>query len=166
MINFNYKIIVLLFTVIFISCTQEEQDFIISQEKGSLDEISNVTILDKVDNDEIEVTTEYLKMKWQNALKEEGFSIKLEKFEILESFDEEKGIKTFFLRTVSRDKTISTGAFLTKKSDGVYMLGSKTCTCEGCPQGCNVVVSGSTCSCSPCTGHNKSCTKKETIIIN
>ncbi len=151
---------------VFLSCSTDDKEFVVSQESTDLSKIANVKLVDKVGQSEIEVTTDYVKEKWENALIDEGFDVKLEKFQILESFDEIKQSKVYFLKAVSKDGTIETGAFLSSTDvKGVYVLEKKTCSCQGCPTGCNLVVSGSSCSCSPCTGPNKSCTKTETVVI-
>ncbi len=163
--NFN-PVAILIFVLFFFNSCSNEEDFITSIDSISLDDISNVEIYDVAQQKEVIVTTDYLKTKWETSLMEEGVNVKLENFRIIESLDKETGAKVFFLLTSSKDKTIETGAFLTKTDNGSYRLGSKQCTCTGCPNGCNITVVGSTCSCSGCGDDtSKKCTKSETVII-
>lgn len=102
---------------------------------------------------------------WQNQLAEEGKNVKFEKFEILTSKDDKTNKVYYFLKTVSNDKTIETGAFFTKTKLGM-LLTDKECSCAGCPNGCNLTVFGSTCSCSSCGyGGNQTCTKTEKAVV-
>lgn len=159
----NYKFYFFLLLILGLSCSKEGPDFLVSQESDNIDNIVNARLIYVDDNNkEIEVTTNYIKDKWENALLKEGFEVKLEKFKILEGYNNEKEEKTYFLKTISVDGTIETGAFINKTDkNGVYSLAGKTCTCTGCPTGCNLVISGDNCSCSSCPGPNKSCTKTE-----
>lgn len=160
----NYKFYFFLILILGISCSKEVPDFLVSQESVSIDNIVNVKLIDDdINNQGVEVTTSYIKDKWENTLRKEGFDVKLEKFEILEGFNSEKGSKIYFLKSTSSDGTIEIGAFINKTDkNGVYSLAGKTCTCTGCPTGCNLVISNGNCSCSSCPGPNKSCTKTET----
>jgi hypothetical protein len=162
------KVLSLLFLTLsatnFVACGKDEPDFIIAQESDTIDNIINARLITVDDNNqEIDVTTHYIKDKWERALSKEGFKVELGKFQILEGFDKDKGTKLYFLKTISTDGTIQTGAFINKTDkEGVYSLRGKVCTCTGCPTGCNLVISGDKCSCSSCPGPNKSCTKTET----
>ena len=160
----NKNLYFLFLIILMSSCSKEESDFITSQEENNVENIVNAKLVDVNDNGiEVTVTTDYLKNKWEKSLIEEGYDVKLGKFEILEGYDDGNNEKIYFLRTISSDGTVNTGAFL-KKTDreGVYRLGWKTCTCQGCPTGCNLKIEGDKCSCTSCPGPNKSCTKTET----
>ncbi len=157
----------MLLSLVFVACSKNDSDFIVSQESDDINTIVNAKLIDIENSQEIEVTTDYIKDKWEKALKEEGFNVKLDKFQILETVDETDQSTLYFLKTTSTDGTIQTGAFIYKtEKDGVYKLGGKTCTCEGCPTGCELQVNGTKCSCSSCPGPNRSCTKTETILID
>ena len=156
-----FSVICLLF-----SCSKDSQYFVVDTESATLEKISNIKLVDIVDQNKIEVTTDYVKNKWEKALIDEGDNVKLEKFKILESFDKINNTKVYFLKAVSSDGTVETGAFMTLTDEaGVYVLGKKICKCVGCPTGCHLVVTGNDCDCSPCTGSNKACTKTEEVVI-
>ena len=161
--NPNHKLCFFVLLILALSCSKDGSDFLVSQESNNIDTIVNAKLIYIENNQEVEVTTNYIKDKWENALRKEGFEVKLNKFEILEGFNKKNGEKIYFLKTISEDGTLETGAFINKTDKiGVYSLSSKTCTCTGCPTGCNLVISGDNCSCSSCPGPNKSCTKTET----
>ncbi|WP_124643310.1 hypothetical protein [Amniculibacterium aquaticum] len=103
-----------------------------------------------------------IKKMWENQLKSEGYDLKFEKFEILSSTDEKTGKTYYFLKTTSSDKTMETGAFFTKTKLGL-LLGDKECSCSGCPNGCNLSVFGSNCSCG--LGGPQNCTKTEKAVV-
>jgi len=158
------KITTLLILLLLItSCSDENQDFIVGQESLTLENISNVELLDLNGNN---VSTNSLKILWEKQMKEEGLIVKLSFFEIIETYDEQNK-KIFFLKSKSEDGTIETGAFLSKELGGnTYVLAAKQCSCKGCPNGCNLVVNGTTCSCSGCpTDTSKKCEKTETAIV-
>ena len=92
--------------------------------------------------------------------------MELENFKIVQSFDDETGSNTYFLKAISKNRTIETGAFLNKGADGNYILGGKECSCSGCPNGCHLEVTGTRCTCSGCgQDTSKKCTKTERVII-
>lgn len=156
-----------LLIIVAAACSGEDPDFVTSTVVQDIEQISNVKIIFNEGNKESRVTTKFIKDRWEKSLKEEGHNVDLKSFEIIEGFDSNKNEVIYFLRTTSSDNTIQTGAFITKGSNGVYRMGSKQCTCEGCPQGCQLEINGTSCTCSSCEGNsNKACTKKETIIID
>jgi len=170
-----FNMLALIFTVLVSSCSiVEEPDFVYNKESLSLKNIAKVEIYDLKGNKATQISSNYLKEKWESQIKEEeGITVILEKFEILESIMD-NGERTYFLKAKSIDGTIETGAFLTKDkninklydiSSNSYLLGSKTCTCEGCSSGCNLTVTGSICSCSPCPPGPNQCVKTETVVI-
>lgn len=158
----------IIFSNLFISCTKEN-DFLVNEESSSLKSIINAKIIDIKNNIEIEVTTEYLKEKWEKELlEEEGTKFDLINFEILQSKTED-GINTYFLKATSKGGSIKTGAFLTlmEGSDNVYLLRGKTCSCKGCPNGCDLLTFGTRCRCTSCpVGGSQSCIKTETVVID
>ncbi|WP_338733218.1 hypothetical protein [Mangrovimonas cancribranchiae] len=149
--------------LVLLSCSKDDQDFIVGQESLTIEEIFKTKMVDASGK---EVTTASLKTLWENKLKEEGFNVKLNTFSIIQTVDEQDN-ELFFLKTISKDGTIETGAFLSFDSQSnLYKLGSKQCTCTGCPNGCHLEVEGSTCTCSGCPEDtSKKCTKSETAII-
>lgn len=168
----RYQMVSAVFTISFsvicllFSCSKDSQYFVVDTDSATLEKISNIKLVDIVDQNKIEVTTDYVKDKWEKALIDKGDNVKLEKFQILESFDEINNTKVYFLKAVSSDGKVETGAFMTSTDEaGVYVLGKKICKCVGSPTGCHLVVTGNDCDCSPCTGTNKSCTKTEEVVI-
>ncbi len=167
-----FKICLGFFIMLFvISCVQDENDFVYNEESISLNDILKVKLYDISNNEAVEVTTDYLKDKWEKELAMEGINVSLEKFEIIQSKTQE-GTATFFLKAKSTNGTVETGAFIvpqnendttTKLPDSSYLLKGKTCTCQGCPQGCRLHMNGSTCTCTTCpAGGSQACTKTET----
>lgn len=164
--------IYLIFSALLCSCSQDE--FVYNEESLSLANIVNVDIYDLKGDKATQISTEYLKEKWESQIKkEEGMNVVIEKFEILQSFAD-NGEPTYFLKAKSKDGTIETGAFLTKNknvnelykvSKEAYTLGSKTCTCEGCSSGCRLTVTGTICSCSSCPPGPIQCVKTEKIVV-
>ena len=156
------------------SCSTNGDEFVYNEEVSNLDDIAKVEIYDLKGNEATLISTDYLKEKWETQIKEEeGLSIVHEKFEILQS-EMENGEKTYFLKAKSKDGTIETGAFLKKDkstnelykvSVNSYILGGKTCTCEGCSSGCRLTVTGTICSCSGCPPGPIQCVKTETVVI-
>jgi len=164
------RVLIVLFVLpfLFASCSKNEADFVDETESTNLESIINVQLIDDENN---EVTTDYLKAKWESELAAEGDVLELGKFEVITSSLED-GTPTYFLKVVSTDGTLETGAFMVKNEGGLlsatsYTLKAKTCSCKGCSSGCNLTVSGSSCYCSNCPPWgNQSCIKTETIIIN
>lgn len=161
--------------IMFFSCDKENESFVTNEISSDLEKIITVPLYSQ-DNNGIfsEVTTTTLKNKWENQLMEEyGYPIKLVSFEMLTS-KTESGIITYFLKAVSEKGGLETGSFLEPAHDknissidsNGYILGSKTCSCTGCSNGCHLIVSGDNCRCSPCpVGGPQGCSKKEEIHI-
>ncbi|WP_290701313.1 hypothetical protein [Lacinutrix sp.] len=144
------------------SCSKEN-DFIYNEESSDLQKIINVSIFDETSKKEI--TTEYLKSKWENKiLEQDGYDVELEKFEIIQSTDNDTKEIYYFLKSISKNRTIETGAFLIKIGEGQYKMGAKQCSCAGCRTGCRLTITGSNCDCSKCPP-GKACTKTETAIV-
>jgi len=79
-----FFLLLLIATVFLCSCTQDE--FVYNEEASNLDDIAKVEIYDLKGNEATLISTDYLKEKWETQIKEEeGLSIVLEKFEILQS---------------------------------------------------------------------------------
>ena len=159
----NLLLTIILSSFIFISCNKDDSDFVVGQESLTIEEISNVNLV----NTEGElISTSTLKTNWEEQMKEEGFFVELNTFEIIETYDENNN-KLYFLKTTSKDGTVETGAFLSKETGDVYRVQQKKCTCMGCPNGCKLQVNGSECTCSDCDEDtNKECTKTESAIID
>ena len=149
-------------SIAFVSCNKDDSDFVVGQESLTIEDISNVKL---VNTDGDLISTSSLKTNWEKQMKDEGFLVELNTFEIIETYDDQNN-KLYFLKTTSKDGTIETGAFLSAQYDNVYKVGQKQCTCEGCPNGCHLEVNGSDCTCSGCPDDtSKKCTKTESIII-
>ena len=166
----NSKINFILFILGFVllsSCSNQKTEFNDQIESADLESTIHAQLLDS--NNDI-VTTDFLKAKWERELEDEGINIKLEKFEIIQSFNEHKGVETFFLKAKSSDGTFETGTFLVKHLNGTkikYQLSGKTYRCQGCSTGCSLTVSGTSCYCSSCpSGVSQTCVKTETVIID
>ncbi len=120
----------------------------------TIDESGNIKYLSESD----------IKQMWEKKLSDEGYKTNLDKFEILTS-DSEDGKTFYFLKVISKDSKIETGAFFTVTSKGM-LLGDKKCTCVGCASGCNLTVFGDRCSCSACGyGGSQECKKTEETTI-
>ena len=143
------------------NCSQQE-DFVVDKASKDVTSLFGVTVVD--DND-VEVTTDYLKNKWEEEVFNEiGAKVDFQNFKILKSF--EAGNEVYFVKASSKGAMIETGAFLKKISDDVYALGSKECSCKGCPNGCNLEIDGTKCRCTDCSQDtNKECTKTEKAVI-
>ena len=161
----NLKRLILLLATITLSSCSSENDFVLNTESNKINDLLNIKLIEKNSNNESIVTTDYLKEKWEKQSLKEGNEVEYEKFQILESIDEETDKKYYFLKASSKDNTIQTGAFLIKQSENVYALGGKECTCKGCEQGCNLTVTGQICRCSSCFPSGGKCEKTEKIII-
>lgn len=150
--------------VILNSCEKESPDFIINQSSNLVENLSKVKLVDKNGNIK---STQDIKKIWQDELRSEGIIVNLATFLVLETFDEVNN-KFYFLKTTSENNEVETGAFLYPTNDSnVYRLGSKQCTCVGCPNGCKLRINGTDCSCSSCPKDtSKKCTKTETVIID
>lgn len=106
-----------------------------------------------------------IKKIWEKKLQEEGYNTKLNKFEILTSNNSETGEIIYFLKSISTDEKIETGAFFIKTKLGM-LLGTKECTCTGCASGCNLTIFGENCSCSSCGfGGSQECKKTEKQVV-
>jgi len=162
-----FKVALVLWVLLLLACSQQEA-FILETEAVNLEKLSNVTILDSNKSEDTEITTNYIKTKWEGLMKkEEGIHVSLESFRIIKTNKADNEDDLYFLIATSKDKTIETGAFLERISDNVYRLGVKECSCSGCPNGCNLIVEGQNCRCSDCDeDSNKKCTKTERVIIN
>ncbi len=152
---------------IFYACTQEP-DFILNEASTSLDKLINIKIVNSIDGKDIEISTDYLKEKWEQEISsEEAIKVTLHKFEILQNKTKE-GEKTYLLKAKSKDGTINTGTFLILKKDNggndFFLLGEKTCTCKGCSSGCELIIDGTRCRCSGCPP-GQDCVKTEKVII-
>lgn len=113
----------------------------------------------KYDNNKIvSLNKESITKMWEAQLKEEGYNVKLKDFTILKSVNE-AGKNVYFLKAVSENGEIETGAFFTPTEKGMKLI-KKECTCSGCPDGCNLTISGDYCRCSSCF-NNGTCTKTE-----
>ncbi|WP_250432877.1 hypothetical protein [Hanstruepera flava] len=159
----NLLLTFILSSFIFISCNKDDSDFVVGQESLTIEEISNVNL---VNTEGKLISTSTLKTNWEEQMKEEGFFVELNTFEIIETYDENNN-KLYFLKTTSKDGTIETGAFLSVEDNNVYKVGQKQCTCTGCPNGCHLEVNGNECTCSGCPEDtSKKCTKTESVIID
>jgi hypothetical protein len=159
---------VFIIVLTLLSCSKDEANFVVNEESASLEQILNVKLLDVSNNQSIEVTTDYLKEKWEKELLKEGHKVTLGSFSILES-KTDNGELIYFLKAISTDGTLETGSFMefNGKNLNSYTLRGKTCSCTGCPNGCNLSVNGGNCGCTACppAGGNLSCTKTETIEL-
>jgi len=168
------KILVLLSIITILSCSKETDEFVTNVDADSIDKILNVNLYDiNQEGEAVTISTAYLKEKWEGQLFEEGFDVDLHKFQILES-ETEDSEKVYFLKAVSKDGTLETGAFIEKSefleqnaglTDGSYVLKGKTCTCQGCATSCVLTVTGKICRCSDCPPGPILCIKTETIVI-
>ncbi|KFF24997.1 hypothetical protein IQ37_12845 [Chryseobacterium piperi] len=121
-------------------------------------------ILDR-DGKIIYLSEDDIKKMWEEKLGQEGLHVKLDKFKILNSKDSQSGKTYYFLKAVSHDKIIETGAFFSVTKFGM-LLAEKKCSCVGCPSGCNLTVFGDRCSCSSCGyGGSQECKKTEETTI-
>lgn len=160
------NLFLLLFTFLFVSIQSKSVSTLnIDDEVNMTDVFANkFYILDA--NGKIKYLSENdIKKIWESRLAEEGYITKLDKFEILKSKDENAGKVVYFLKVVSKDKTIETGAFFTKTKHGM-LLGEKKCTCVGCASGCSLRTFGTDCSCTSCgIGGPQDCKKTEEQTI-
>lgn len=91
-------------------------------------------------------------------------------FEVITSKDEEGLAYKWLLCSnvkgeAKQDFGLELGT-LTGTSKLAISGGSKTCTCKGCSNGCELSVNGDICSCSPCQLSSSSeCKKKESITV-
>lgn len=161
----NIQFLSIVLCLIMYSCPSES-DFIINQEVKDLNDILNIELVDQSDNSQIIVTTAYLKKKWENESLEDGYDVSYDKFQILQTQDEDTNETIYFLKATSKDNTISTGAFLSKNPDSTYKLEGKKCTCTGCSSGCDLKVYGKSCSCTSCFPRGGKCEKKEEITLD
>ena len=111
----------------------------------------------------VRLNKESIKKIWEQQIKlEDGLTVELVDFVILTSKNNE-GKTVYFLKAISKDKKLETGAFFTPTKSGMR-LGGKTCSCKGCADGCNLSISGDYCRCSSCFG-NSICEKTETQTV-
>lgn len=107
-----------------------------------------------------------LKLEWEKDLKTQGYNVLLDnEFSLSIGDIENKGIESFILVAISKDRTLKTAFELIKEGDSYYRFNSSgTVTCTGCPSGCDPKRSGSNWVCTSCTStHNNSCTKSVTV---
>ena len=170
MTNYLKSILFFLSLFLFFSCSEEES-FILNEESIAIEDISNVSIFNKSNGVNYEVTTEFIKKKWESELLEEGIEVELEKFIILESKDKLNSKNYYFLKAISKDGTLETGAFLNKietknlSISASFELAGKKCSCTGCTNGCAIEVVGSKCTCTSCIPRGGKCTKKEEQVV-
>lgn len=121
------------------------------------------TIVGKIENNIgiITINETILKAKWENYLKGTGIrDANIGDFEIQRSAD-----GTYIIvcidYTLRNNLTSKYGVALSPNGMNLS-VGTTTCTCTGCSQGCNPKQSGSTWSCTACTGGGLDCTKSVT----
>jgi len=146
------------------ACSQEE-DLILGKEATRVNDLVKVKLVDPSSGTKKEVTTEYLKEKWEKEALEDGYDVVFSTFELVETGEKSAGKALYFLKAVSADRTVETGAFFMMGADGEYELGKKKCSCAGCRLGCRLSTSGGKCNCSSCPGDYKVCTKTEEAVI-
>lgn len=164
--NIFIRVLYVLFPlcITIFSCHEEEEAKLITSQKES--SIEKLNLRELYDEDNNKITTESIKNLWEQELWEEGVSANLSEFELLTTEDE-KGEALYFLKAISDDKTIETGAFIYMMDSGHFKLGKKKCSCTGCPSGCHLTTTGGQCNCTPCfpPGDNQKCEKKEETTI-
>lgn len=130
--------------------------------------LSDVTIYYENENgDYVSVDQSDLEAFISNTLELELASTSFESFVVLED-SEGSALKT---TAINNGITYSFGIVLTDYDDGSpvssFRMG-KSCSCEGCSNGCSLTINGSVCSCSSCElpyGSNLDCTKSETGTV-
>lgn len=155
-----YLIFILFLFISNYSCNKNA--FIVNTESSKIENLINGKLYNELNE---VITTKKLISKWESELNEEGFDVKLSNFKIIESYNEQNDSKVYFIKSKSSDNTIETGAFINISQDGKAILGKKKCTCTGCPNGCELRIIGTSCSCTDCwpSETNSKCTKTETI---
>jgi hypothetical protein len=128
-------------------------------------------VLVKTDNGYAPADEAYLQRYFEQALgylepDSEGQLTSLQGYTVALSQPDEQGATGLYLHAKTADGTIEVAAFLDETGDGYVMrTGQKTCKCEGCSNGCALVVSGHNCYCSSCPHNDPSCKKTETATV-
>jgi hypothetical protein len=161
--KFLFSILIVSF---FVSCQQEDTKTDNPNENQLLD-VDKATFYFNNNNKKITSSLSGIKAKWEKQiLEEDNLKVNLENFELIESFKPAEDIYYYFLKGEDKGGQVSTGAFLIKDKNSLsFELKGKTCTCEGCLNGCSLSVLGSTCRCSPCNPRTSKCIKKESQTV-
>lgn len=138
-----------------------EDKLVVNVESPNIESLLNATLIDGISGEEL--NTAKIKSAWERSIFEEtGLEVELEKFNIL---NVEGSDSRYFLKSISKNGQVQTGAFLTKENAGIFKMGTKRCTCSGkCGSGCDLTVTGSMCICSAC-GSEGDCTKIDSVEI-
>lgn len=179
--KFQIKSIILILLVGFLySCSNNVED---PQNTDSLEksvqtsyeneilDIENASFTFNNNGEISSVSLEDIKTMWESQiLEEDDMEVNLIDFQLIKSYDEDDDDFYYFLKTKDASGQISTGGFVTLIEGKSYEIsaGAKECSCKGCPQGCELYISGSSCRCSNCfpNNPNSKCekTEKQTII--
>ena len=142
-----------------ISCSEE--GLVFEEERTTIESLLNATLIDGSSQEEL--STAKIKSEWEKTILEEsGRKVSLSKFILIKVGGSDS---RFFLKSISEDGLVKTGAFISLDQMGRYKMGGKKCTCTGqCGSGCDLRVTGNQCSCSDCFPSGD-CVKTETQTI-
>ena len=177
-------VLMLLLPFLFNSCSGNVDDAVNSSEIDELQKksvvenerlnLENATFTFNSNGDVSKVSLNDIKNLWERQiLEEEDLNVNLVNFELIKTYDDLDEKYYYFLKTTDEKGQISTGTYLTlnQNKDASLSLkisaGSKECSCKGCPNGCNLQVTGSRCSCSRCFPQtpNSKCEKTEKQVV-
>jgi hypothetical protein len=147
------------------SCSKSEDNMDVNANESPSSEVSEIVDLEFLI--EHASYTEYVnalnvKEVWNSTIiLEDGSQTEWTNFKMVQS----EG--TVWLIAASSDHTMEKGISLELDDNNMPVLaaaGGKSCSCEGCSNGCNLRTFGSTCWCTSCNPSGV-CTKTETITL-
>jgi len=155
--------------IIVTSCQQDDTKNILENDtpKNEILKITEASFFNFNEGKKMNLTLGDIKLNWEKQiLEEDKLKVDLSKFELIKTYDADTNKHLYFLKAEDEGGQISTGSFLIKDLNSFnFEVKGKTCTCEGCPNGCSLTVFGTTCRCSPCNPRSSKCTKKESQVI-
>lgn len=165
--NFSF---LLVFSVLLFSCNTEKDPDTKIENPKSAKNLKDLSI-ENGDSGILNAEELYLLLQESFDLPTDYNEAYFSDFTIVVSTPDETGTTSKWLMCsyATGDYNQDFGVQLVNTSAGAAKIavgGSKTCTCTGCSNGCDLNVVGVDCSCSPCSGSSSNtCKKKETITL-
>ena len=163
--NLSRVLLVLIFSIILISCQQEENA---SEETNFLETVSEGAIGVDRDGEFFFTDKAALQEKWEYKLRHTGTKLPSSSFKLVTGDFNGKG-ESIILVSESSNGNTKTAIALDKVGDEYFINQEKgTVTCSGtCPDGCDPVDKGDRWICSDCNVFGSyTCTKSVTVVID